>query len=85
MEFIDERPIVYVTSPSFFFNITKSAVFKDVIFDGINAFAYIQETDTEWVPGFPFEGEPTGSEAEDEDAEAPTLGLEYYPIEKCKL
>jgi hypothetical protein len=32
----DERPVVYVNSNNFYFNITKSATFEDIIFDGIN-------------------------------------------------
>ena len=40
----DKRPVVYVNSPNVYFNITKSALFQDVIFDGINAFAAIEES-----------------------------------------
>lgn len=39
----DRRPVIHVNSPAFYFNITKSAIFQDVIFDGINAFAGIEE------------------------------------------
>ena len=35
----DERAVVHVNSAAFFFNITRSAVFEDLVFDGINAFA----------------------------------------------
>jgi hypothetical protein len=35
----DQRPIIHVNSPAFYFNITKYAVFQDLVFDGINAFA----------------------------------------------
>ena len=35
----DERAVVYVNGPEFYFNITKQALFKDIIFDGINAFS----------------------------------------------
>jgi hypothetical protein len=38
---IDYRPVIYVNGPQFYFNITKSAIFQDVIFDGINAFGEI--------------------------------------------
>lgn len=40
----DQRPIVYVNDASFYFNITKSAVFENLIFDGINAFAKIEKS-----------------------------------------
>lgn len=39
----DERAVVHVNAPEFYFNITKSAVFQDVIFDGINAFSQIEK------------------------------------------
>ena len=39
----DELPVIYVNSNNYYFNITKSAEFKDLIFDGINQFAYIHE------------------------------------------
>ena len=38
----DNRPVVYLNSPDFYFNITKSLVVEDVIFDGINAFGHIR-------------------------------------------
>ena len=37
----DERPVINVNGPDFYFNITKSAIFENVIFDGINAFGEI--------------------------------------------
>jgi hypothetical protein len=37
----DQRPVIHVNSPAFYFNITKYAVFQDLVFDGINAFAQI--------------------------------------------
>lgn len=33
---IDERPIMFVNSNKFYFNVTKSLYIEDVIFDGIN-------------------------------------------------
>ena len=35
----DERPVIYVSDSYQYFNVTKQATFKDVIFDGINSFA----------------------------------------------
>ena len=35
-----ERPIVSVNAPNFYFNITKEAIFEDVIFDAINTFSH---------------------------------------------
>ena len=35
-----ERPIVYVNAPNFYFNITKEAIFEDVIFDAVNTFGH---------------------------------------------
>jgi len=37
----DHRAVIYVNIPEYYFNITKSSVFKDVIFDGINQFGTI--------------------------------------------
>jgi len=45
----DELPVIYVNSNNYYFNITKSAEFKDLIFDGINQFAYIHEEDGETI------------------------------------
>ena len=36
---VDDRPVVYVNANNYYFNITHSATFEDIIFDGINAFA----------------------------------------------
>ena len=36
---VDDRPIIHINSPNFYFNITLSATFEDVIFDGLNSFA----------------------------------------------
>ena len=33
------KPVVYVNGANFYFNITKSAVFENIVFDGINQFA----------------------------------------------
>ena len=41
-QIIDERPIIHVNSNDYLFNITKSATFMDVVFDGINSFGYIE-------------------------------------------
>jgi len=35
------KPIIYIKSPHFYFNITKSATFENIIFDGIDAFSHI--------------------------------------------
>jgi hypothetical protein len=32
----DERPVVHVNGPNFYFNVTKSLVVENIIFDGIN-------------------------------------------------
>ena len=39
---VDDRPVVHVDANNFYFNITFSATFQDIIFDGINAFASFQ-------------------------------------------
>lgn len=38
----ENRPVVYVNGPHFYFNVTKSLVVQDVVFDGINAFGRIE-------------------------------------------
>jgi len=38
-----ESAVIYVNSNDFYFNITKSAEFSNVVFDGINQFGYIRE------------------------------------------
>lgn len=42
----DERAVIHVNNPKFYFNITKSAQFNDLIFDGINSFAYIEANES---------------------------------------
>ena len=32
----DQRPVIHVNGPNFYFNVTKSLVVENVIFDGIN-------------------------------------------------
>ena len=41
-EELEDRPVVYVNGPHFYFNVTKSLVVQDVVFDGINAFGRIE-------------------------------------------
>ena len=36
-----KKPTIYIKSPHFYFNITKSAAFENIIFDGIDAFSHI--------------------------------------------
>jgi hypothetical protein len=38
----DNRPKIHVTDSSIYFNITKTALFKDIIFDGIHSFANLE-------------------------------------------
>jgi len=37
----DDRAVINVNSAGFYFNITNTATFKNVIFDGINSFAVL--------------------------------------------
>ena len=39
-----EKAFVSVKAPYFNFNITKSAEFEDIIFDGIDSFSTIEDT-----------------------------------------
>jgi hypothetical protein len=38
----DERPVIHVGDSYQYFNITKQAIFKDIIFDGINSFGHMK-------------------------------------------
>jgi hypothetical protein len=44
--FKDERAVVYVNSPNFYFNITRSLHVEDVKFDGINGFSRLLINET---------------------------------------
>ena len=65
----DERPVIHVNGPDFYFNITKSAVFEDVIFDGINAFGEVFTLQT-----------AGGQQARKEITKVP-----YWPMKMCEL
>ena len=44
---VDERPVIHVNQNHIHFNITKEAVFENLIFDGINQFSIIKRKDGE--------------------------------------
>lgn len=48
---VDHRPVIYVNGAEFYFNITKSAIFEDVIFDGVNAFGEVHVNASELRSG----------------------------------
>lgn len=45
VDVVDTRPVLHLNHPTFNFNITRSAVFQDVIIDGLNAFASLERTE----------------------------------------
>ena len=85
----DERPIIHVSSSDFYFNITKSAEFEDLIFDGINAFAYIEEINVSnkeidhTVSLETLKKEAQGVSTSKLVGEK--ILIPYWPLSKCKL
>ena len=45
----DDRPVIHVNSHNFYFNVTYSASFEDVIFDGVNSFARFRKVQSKNV------------------------------------
>ena len=75
---VDQRPVVYVNAPGFYFNVTKSLVVENVVFDGVNQFAAMNYTQAVAADG---SKTPTDADFHKE----PAFPMPYMPKRLCGL
>ena len=75
---VDQRPVVYVNAPGFYFNVTKSLVVENVVFDGINQFAAMKLTQAVAA-----DGTKTPSDADFHPE--PAFSVPWMPKRLCAL